>query len=236
MANRTKHQLSVIVASYNEEKNIAGTIKRIAKAVPEAEILVIDDGSKDATSKMAKGTGLKNLRVIRYTPNRGKGYATQVGIDNAKGDIMAQIDADCQFLPEELPKLVKPITEGKADIVFGSRFIKGSKIGKNSLTKIKRVANFVVSAYTSLLAGVRLTDVNAGFKAWTSKSIKDIDIKCAHFAYEPEIAIMAKKRGYKIVEMPISYVSRSKGTSKVNLLRDGIIIPFYLLKVKLSRK
>ena len=230
------YELSVIIAAYNEEKNIIGTLKRVSKAVPNAEILVVDDGSRDNTAKVAKNTRIQNLRVIRYTPNRGKGYATQVGIKNAKGKIMAQIDADCQFMPEELPMLIKPIQDGKADIVFGSRFINGSKIGKNSLTRLKRVANFVVSLYTSILAGRRLTDVNAGFKAWTAKAIRDIDIRCTHFAYEPEIAIMAKKKGYKIVEFPLTYKLRKGGASKVNLMREGIIIPWYLLKVKLFRR
>ena len=230
------HKLSVIVACYNEEKNITKTIKRIHKTVPDAEILVVDDGSLDKTAEVARKTRIKNLRVIKYTPNRGKGRATRVGIDNAKGDIMAQVDADSQFPPEELPNLIKPIIEGKADIVFASRFIKGATVQKGSLTRIRKIANFVVSAFTSILAERRLTDVNAGFKAWTTKAIKDIDIRCDHFAYEPEIAIMAKKRGYKIVEVPVNYRTRQEGDTTVSLIREGIIIPLYLLKVKLFRR
>lgn len=228
--------ISIIIACYNEEKNIRNTIERVHKTLPKAEIIVVDDGSKDKTTDIAKSTGIKGLKVISYTPNRGKGYAIKRGINAGSCPFQAQIDADSQFLPEELPFLLKPIFEGKADITFASRFIKGSTIQKGSLTKMRRLANFVVSGFTSILAGKRYTDVNAGFKAWKSKTIKDIDIRCEHFAYEPEIAIMAKKRGYKIVEIPINYKGRQVGITNVKLLRDGIIMPLYLLKIKFFRE
>jgi glycosyltransferase involved in cell wall biosynthesis len=228
-------ELSVIVACYNEEKNIADTVKRIHKTVPDAEIIVVDDGSKDRTAEAAKSTKISNLNVIKYTPNKGKGYAIKVGIDKAKGKIMAQVDADSQFPPEEIPRLIKPIKDGKADIVFASRFIKGSTIQKGSLTRMRRLANYVISGFTSILCGKRLTDVNAGFKAWKSDVIKDINILCKDFAYEPEIAIMAKKKGYKIVEVPVNYKGRQAGISNVKLIRDGIIMPPQLIKVKLFR-
>jgi glycosyltransferase involved in cell wall biosynthesis len=231
-----KVKLSVIVACYNEEKNIVETIRRIHNTVPDAEIIVVDDGSKDKTAEVAMNAKIKNVKVVRYTPNQGKGRAIRVGIDNSTGDIMAQVDADSQFPPEEIPELIEPIIQDKADIVFSSRFVNGSTVQKGSLTRIRRVANHVVSGITSILAGKKLTDVNAGFKAWTAKSIRDIDIRCNHFAYEPEIAIMAKKRKYRILEVPVNYKARDKGATSVKLIRDGIIIPLYLLKVKFFRR
>ncbi|MBS3101216.1 glycosyltransferase family 2 protein [Candidatus Woesearchaeota archaeon] len=229
-----RHSLSVIVACYNEEKNIAGTLKRISKAVPYAEIIAVDDGSADNTSEAAKKTGIKNLRVIRYRQNMGKGYAIRKGVDAAKGAVQAQVDADSQFPPEELPRLIKPILDNNADVVFASRFVKGSTIQKGSLTKMRRLANFVVSGFTSILAGKRFTDVNAGFKAWKTDAIRDIDFRCRHFAYEPEIAIKGIDKGYRFVEVPVNYKGRQKGISNVKLLRDGVIIPLYLLRLKLS--
>ncbi len=237
---RKRPLLSVIIACYNEEKNIAETIARVYKTVPYAEILVVDDGSKDKTSEVAKETGkrlkIKNLRVIRYTPNKGKGNAIKVGIDNAQGKIQAQVDADSQFPPEELPELIQPILDGKADLTFCSRFIKGSTVQKGSLTRMRRLANYVVSGFTSILSGTRLTDVNAGFKAWKSDVIRDLEIECKHFGYEPEIAILAAQKGYKIIEVPVNYKGRQTGVSNVKLLRDGIIIPVFLLKVKFGKK
>ena len=228
------NNLSVIIAAYNEENNIPDTIKRIQKTVPKAEILVVDDGSKDNTVNTARSLKSKNLKVISYKPNKGKGYAIRVGTNNAIKNIQAQIDADSQFPPEEIPRLVKPILDKKADVVFASRFIGGSTIQRGSLTRMRRLANFVVSGFTSVLCGKRFTDVNAGFKAWKSDVIKDIDFQCNHFAYEPEIAIKGIEKGYKFVEVPVNYKGRQIGITNVKLLRDGIIIPLYLLKLKLS--
>lgn len=233
-----KYNLSVIISAYNEEKNIAETIRRVHKTVPDAEILVIDAGSKDNTSKVVESMKIPNLKVIRYTPSivSGKGRAIRLGIENAKGDIQVQVDADSQFPPEEIPGLIQPILDGKADITFCSRFMEGATVQKGSLTGIRRFANWVVSTYTSILSGFKLTDVNAGFKAWTTKAMRDIELHCDHFGYEPEIAVMAGKRGYKIVEVPVNYKIRKAGNTGVFLLRDGIIIPWFLIKTKLFRK
>ncbi len=232
----TGEDTSIIVAAYNEERNIGDTVKRIRNTLPDAEIVVVDDGSKDSTAQVVKSLNMKNVRVIRYTPNKGKGNAIRVGINAGKGKIQAQVDADSQFPPEELPGLIRPIINGEADIVFCSRFCKGATVEKGSLTRTRKLANFVVSGFTSILSGMRLTDVNAGFKAWKKKALQDIDIECAHFGYEPEIAVMAGKKHYKIMEVPVNYKGRKEGTTSVKLIRDGIIIPSYLIKIRLFRK
>lgn len=233
-------KLSVLIAAYNEEKNIEETLRRVNNTVPNAEILVIDDGSKDKTTevsrRVAKKLNIKDFRAIRYEQNQGKGNAIRVGIDNAKGDVQVQVDADSQFPPEEIPLLLKPIEEGKSKIVFGSRYCKGASYERGSVTDFAKFATWVDSNYVWLLTGYRLTDVNAGFKAWTTKAIRELDIRCKHFGYEPEIVIMASKRKYKIVEVPINYKSRKKGRSKVSLFKDGMKIILYLLKVKLFRR
>ena len=227
--------LSVIIAAYNEEKNILETVRRVRKAVPKAEIIVVDDGSTDKTADVAKSDKKLKVKVVSYKKNRGKGHAIQVGIKSATMPIQVQIDADSQFLAEEIPIIVQPILDKKADIVFCSRFTKGSVIEKGSLTKSRWLANQVVSRLTSILSGTRLTDVNAGFKAWTTKAGRDIGIRCDHFGYEPEIAILAGKKGYKIVEVPVTYAARNKGSTSVNLMRDGVRIPLFLLKTKFFR-
>ncbi len=227
--------VSVIVAAYNEHGHIEDTVNRIHKTYPKAEIIVVDDGSKDDTANIVKNLKVPGLRLVTYSQNRGKGYAIRMGIKYAQRPIQAQVDADSQFPPEELPNLVEPIRAGKADIVFASRFIPGATRQKGSITKIRYVANYVVSGITSILCFKRFTDVNAGFKAWTTKSIRDCDILCDHFAYEPEIAIMAGKKGYSILEVPVNYKGRAHGKTSVNLVRDGIIIPLFLLKTKFFR-
>lgn len=229
-------EISIIIASFNEEKNIRETIGRIYKTLPNCELILVEGGN-DRTIAIAEEEKKKHptMIIIHNKEDKGKGQAIRVGIAAATKPVMAQVDADSQFPPEELPQLLQPILENKADIVFASRFVEGSTIEKGSLTRMRRLANWVVSGFTSLLCGNRLTDVNAGFKAWKSDVIRDINIKCNHFGYEPEIAIMAAKKGYRIVEVPVNYKGRQRGISNVKLLRDGIIIPIFLIKTKFLR-
>lgn len=229
-------EISVIIASFNEEKNIRETIKRVYKTLPNCELILVEGGT-DKTIAIAEEEKKKHpsMIIIHNKEDKGKGQAIKIGISAATKEIMAQVDADSQFPPEELPELIKPILEKRADIVFASRFVTGSTIEDGSLTRMRRLANYVVSGFTSLLCGTKLTDVNAGFKAWKSNVIRDIDMQCNHFGYEPEIAIMAAKKGYTIIETPVNYKGRQRGISNVKLLRDGIIIPIFLLKTKFFR-
>lgn len=229
-------EISIIIASFNEEKNIRETIERIYKTLPNCELILVEGGN-DRTIAIAEEEKKKHppMIIIHNKEDKGKGQAIRVGINAATKPIMAQVDADSQFPPEELPRLIAPIFDSKADIVFASRFVEGSTIEKGSLTRMRRLANYVVSGFTSLLCRNRLTDVNAGFKAWKSDVIRDINIRCDHFGYEPEIAILAAKKGYRIMEVPVNYKGRQRGISNVKLLRDGIIIPIFLLKTKFLR-
>jgi len=232
-------KLSIIIAAYNEKDNIAECITRCHKTMPKAEIVVVDDGSKDKTTKVAKETAkklkIKDFQAIRYAKNQGKGNAIRVGIDNAKGDVQVQVDADSQFPPEQIPRLLKPIQQGKADLTFCSRYCKGASYEAGSVRPMSKLATWVDSVYTGMLSGYWLTDVNAGFKGWKTEVIRDLDIRCKHFAYEPEIAILAGKKKYRIVEVPIDYKARTAGKSSVNLAKDGLKIIFFLLKTKLFR-
>lgn len=232
--------VSVIISSFNEEHNIAETIQRIFATLPKAEIVLVEGGNDNtlgvARALQESNPAYKQMKLVKNENDQGKGHGIRVGIQHASHDIMAQVDADSQFPPEELPQLLQPIIDGKADIVFCSRFLSGATIESGAMTGMRWLANKVVSGLTSLLCGTKLTDVNAGFKAWTKKAILNIDMQCNHFGYEPEIAIMASKRGYKIVEVPVTYAARNKGTTRVNLLRDGVIIPFFLFKTKFFRR
>ncbi|OIO64444.1 hypothetical protein COY28_04120 [Candidatus Woesearchaeota archaeon CG_4_10_14_0_2_um_filter_57_5] len=230
-------KLSIIIAAYNEEKNITATIARVVKVVPKAEIIVVNDGSRDNTAAVVRQAQkkFKQVKLITDDINRGKGYAILQGVNAASRPYQAQVDADSQFQPEELPELVAPVMDGACDITFATRFRPGAKVDRGSLTGIRRLANWTVSGLTSVLCGQRLTDVNAGFKAWTTKGIQKVDFRCWHFAYEPEIAILANKRGLRIKEIPIHYTGRQGGITSVKLIRDGVIIPLFLFKTKLFR-
>ena len=219
--NQTKEKISIIIAAYNEEGNIGNTIKCVRAVLPEAEIIVVDDGSTDGTLRKARDTRDELVTVIASPANKGKGHAIRSGIDTASGTIMAQIDADLQFPAEGLPDLFSPIREGKADIVFGSRYLDSAtirNIEQGSVTFLKRLASAVVAALVSIICRQRYTDVFAGFKAWKADKIRDLDLQENGFTYEAEIAIKAHKKGFTVIEVPTRYSKRTSGDSKIKFL------------------
>ncbi|MEM2918879.1 MAG: glycosyltransferase family 2 protein [Candidatus Altiarchaeota archaeon] len=225
-------KISVIIPAYNEEESVGETIKRIQEVNSEYEIIVVDDGSRDKTIEIAKNSGAK---VFKFKKNQGKGAAFRKGIQESSGDIIVQIDADSQFLPEEIPKLIKPLIEGEADITFGSRFLPDSSVEKGSLSFRNRIANIVDSFLASFFSGIKITDVQAGFKAFTRDALDKINFQENSFAYEPEIAILAGKRKLRVKEVPVSYKVRKGGKSNIKFLRDIYLIIKTMIKTWLLR-
>lgn len=226
-------RISILIAAYNEEGNIDKAIRKLSDALPSAEIVVVNDGSNDGTFIKANALGSDSVKVISVE-HGGKGSAIRRAVQEATGDVMVQIDADLQFPAEGIPNLIKPILEKKADIVFGSRYLGLSKIEKGSVTIIKRLASLIVAKIISCICRQRYTDVFAGFKAWTAKAIRDIDIRERGFAYEAEIAIKARRLGYSVIEIPTAYRRRIVGHSNISLLRHSIEIPWRILRIILS--
>jgi glycosyltransferase involved in cell wall biosynthesis len=223
----TKKKISVIIPAYNEEKNIRETIERTRKTSEDYEIIVVDDGSKDKTTEIANETGVK---VFKFKKNKGKGAAFRKGIEESIGEIIVQVDADSQFPPENIPELIKPIEKGEADVTFGSRFLDEATIEEGALSFRNRIANKVDSFIASLFSGVKITDVQAGFKAFTREAIEKINFQENSFGYEPEIAILASKRNLRIKEVPVHYKKREAGGSNIKLLRDTYLISKTMLK------
>lgn len=225
-------RISVIIPAYNEEKNIKETIERTRKTGEDYEIIVVDDGSGDNTTKIAKENG---AITFKFEKNQGKGSAFKKGIKESTGDIIVQVDADSQFPPEDIPRLIEPILDGRCDITFGSRFLGLSIVDESSISFRNRIANKVDSWLASLFSGVKITDVQAGFKAFTKDAIEKINFQENSFAYEPEIAIIASKRKLRIVEVPVHYRARSGGKSNIKIVRDTYLITKSMLKTWLFR-
>lgn len=225
-------KISVVIPAYNEEKNIGETIERVRNTNPEYEIIVVDDGSQDKTTERARETGVK---VFKFEKNKGKGAALKKGIQEASGEIIAQVDADSQFPPEGLPGLIEPLLKGEADLTFGSRFLSDASLEKGSLSFRNKIANAVDSWLASLLAGVKITDVQAGFKAFTREALEKINFQEDSFGYEPEIAILASKRNLRIKEIPVNYKIRKGGGSNIKIIRDTYLISKTMLKTWLLR-
>jgi glycosyltransferase involved in cell wall biosynthesis len=217
--------LSIVVPAYNEELRISPTLDRLhafLSAQPlRYEIIVVDDGSKDNTCGVVEQATavIPNLRLVRQTPNRGKGAAVRMGMLAARGQIRVMCDADCSMPPEQLPRLLAPITACKAEISIGSRYAEGSKSDvKQPRYRIlwSRLANKVIQR--SLVPGVR--DTQCGFKAFTAEAARDLFRlgKIDGWAFDLEILALAKRRGYTVQEVGVEWTDDRR--SRVNPLKD----------------
>jgi len=222
--------ISIIVPVYNEESSIGTVLFRLSKVcrrLPSSEIIVVDDGSTDRTSE--KVAPFNPVRLIRHEKNRGKGAAISTGLKNSKGDIIVIQDADMEYPPEDIPRLLEPILAGRAEVVFGSRF-KGECLG---MSFSHFVGNKILSFATSLLYGVFVSDVMTGHKAFTRRAIESCKLIERGFAVETEIASKSLKNGCRFTEVPIRYSYRRRDASKICYL-DGFKALWKLVSGRLS--
>lgn len=226
--NKTKPKVSILIPALNEEKNIQKIIKECLKLKQyKLQILVAVDGkTTDNTEYLAKK---EKVDVVRIKKTGGKGTTFKYSIPHLKGDYVAQIDADCQFSPKEIPKLITPLLSG-FDLSLGTRYQKGSNVEKGSVTALKLIGSFVLSFLTSYFSRQRITDVMAGFKAVKLNVLKQLNIQTPHFGYEAELVIKAAKKNYKITNVPISYKKRIAGSSNVRIIKHGILTTLSILR------
>jgi len=230
-------KLSVIVPVYNEEQTIGAVIERI-RAVDigpiEKEIIVANDGSSDGTRRAIDEGPWRDdptVRVVHSPINLGKGAAVRLGLQHATGDVLLTQDADLELNPEEYGKLLAPIINDGATIVYGSRFLQ-----KNGAISFRtRAANRVLTMLTNVLFAGRLTDMETGYKAFRREVLDKIRLRCVGFDFEPEITAKLLLAGYKIVEVPISYSPRRTDEGKKIRPMDGLDAVYALLKCRLTR-
>lgn len=218
-------KVSIIIPCCNEEETIADTVNRV-KMINlncDREILVVDDGSKDNSVSIVEG--IKGVKLERHAKNMGKGEAIKTAVKRTTGNIMVIQDADLEYPPEEIPKLIKPIVEGKAEVVYGSRFL-GSHKGMR-LSHI--IGNKLLSLATRILYTAEVTDIMTGHKAFRKKVLKNIELNAKRFEFEPEVTAKVLKSHHNIAEVPIDYEHRKLGKAKIRW-RDGFISLWWLLK------
>jgi glycosyltransferase involved in cell wall biosynthesis len=222
-------KLSIIMPAFNEEKDILKVIKKVqnVKLPMEKEIIVVDDGSKDRTREILSAIKSKEIKVILHEKNRGKGAAIRTGLSKATGDIILIQDADDEYDPSEYPKLIEPLLNGEM-VVFGSRF-HGGHVPRY---KFYYLGNKLLTAATNLLYGSRINDMETCYKVFRREAIKGMVLRAKRFDFEPEITAKFLKRGYKIVEVPISYKSRSFQQGKKIKGSDGVKAFWYLIKYR----
>ena len=215
--------LTVIVTTLNEEAAIEHCLRRIVAVLPDgAEVLVIDGGT-DRTGEIVERLSLElpSVRYFRNVGDRGKGHAVHVGLERARGEYLLQIDADLQFLPEEMPVLLAPLQSGRADLVLGSRFLKGARRLPGSTPPLRRLGNWLVSWYATLLFGRRMTDVLAGMKAWKRDVTQQVRLTSENCSYDAELPVKAVAAGFRVVDVPITTDARHGGVSAIRVFRDG---------------
>jgi glycosyltransferase involved in cell wall biosynthesis len=224
-------KLSVIIPVFNEVKNITEIIKRVQATRLATEIIIVDDGSKDGTSEiLQKMDGKKKVRVLVQPDNQGKGAAVVTGLKAAKGEIILIQDADLEYDPRDYPALLKPIQEGVADVVYGSRFLGAA----HRVTMFwHQLANQLLTLMTNILYDSILTDMETGYKVFRRHVIEGMTIRAKRFNFEPEFTAKILKRKYRIYEVPITFNPRDYADGKKIKLQDAFEAVWALLKYRI---
>ncbi len=233
--------LSVIMPVFNEQNFIEHAINAVLGIDLrcyniKTEIVVVDDCSTDGTyAKLEELERLHRIKIQRHSRNRGKGAAIRTGVENSTGDIVIIQDADLEYNPEEYPKLLKPIYEGKADVVFGSRFLTGEP--KRVLFFWHSIGNRILTLVSNMLTNINITDMETGYKVFSSSILKQLTIEEDRFGFEPEITAkvskLAKRGLCRIYEVGISYNGRTYAEGKKIGWADGISALRCILKYNL---
>jgi glycosyltransferase involved in cell wall biosynthesis len=226
--------LSVVIPAYNEASTIEQLVARV-RAVPlEKEIIVVDDCSTDGTGdKLEEITPRYALRVLSHEKNQGKGAALRTGFAHARGEIVIIQDADLEYDPNEYGKLIQPILDGKADVVYGSRFAGGES--HRVLYYWHSVGNTVLTQLSNMMTNLNLTDMETCYKAFRREVIEQLVIEESRFGFEPEITAKVSKLGCRIYEVGISYSGRTYGEGKKISWKDGISAIRCIVKYNLLR-
>lgn len=223
-------KLSVIVPVFNESHTIEELIKSVQKVGLADEIILVDDSSTDGTSeKLARLAKQKGIKLLSHEKNQGKGAAIRTGLQAAKGDLILIQDADLEYDPRDYPELLRPILEGRADVVYGSRFLGAAR---RPTLFWHMVANRILTLITNVLYNNILTDMETGYKLFKREIIMSIPFHSNRFNFEPEITAKLLKRKVRIFEVPITFNPRDYSEGKKIGLADAFQALWALLKYR----
>jgi len=224
--------VSVIIPCFNEKSTIEEIIYKVQKInFPLKEIIIIDDCSTDGTREILKKINNPIIKIFFHTKNKGKGAALRTGFSKITGDICIIQDADLEYDPSEYPKLIKPILENKADVVFGSRFQGG--LPHRVVYFWHRVGNGFLTLLSNIFTDLNLSDMETCYKVFTKDVIKSLKINENRFGFEPEITAKIAKEKVRVYEVGISYYGRTYAEGKKITWKDGIRAIYCILKYNL---
>lgn len=223
--------LSVIIPVFNERETVEEIIRRV-QAVQvglDKEIIIVDDASQDGTRQILENLEAPNLKILYHSKNKGKGAALRTGFSHTKGDIILIQDADLEYNPQDYPKLLEPILDGRADVVYGSRFL-GSP--HRVLLFWHYVGNKILTTLSNMISNLNLNDMETCYKVFKREVLERIKLKSNRFGFEPEFTIKVAKLKYRIYEVPISYSGRDYSEGKKIGWKDGIAAIFHIIRYK----
>ena len=225
-------KLSIVIPIYNERETLETLIAKVNSVDYDKEILLIDDFSSDGTREVLKRYENKeNFQVLYHDHNQGKGAALRTGFSNVNGDIIIIQDADLEYNPADYGTLIEPILDGRADVVYGSRFLGGPH---RVLFFWHSIGNMVLTTFSNMLTNINLTDMETGYKVFTKRVNDTLTFKCDRFGFEPEFTAKVAKNNFRIYEVPISYNGRDYSEGKKITWKDGVAAIWYIIKFKLK--
>lgn len=225
--------LSVVIPVYNEIATLEQVVERVLQVPLRKEVILVDDGSTDGSRDLldrlaAAHPGL--VRAFKHEVNRGKGAALKTGFQQAKGDVILIQDADLEYDPGDYPKLLRPIREAGADVVYGSRFLVGDYARVHLFWHY--MGNRFLTFLSNVFSGLNLTDMETCYKVFRREVVEKIDIKSRRFTVEPELTAKIARLRVRIFEVPISYAGRNYGEGKKITWRDGFAALWAIIKYR----
>jgi glycosyltransferase involved in cell wall biosynthesis len=228
-------EISLVIPAFNEAQTIEALLTRVAELRLDSEMIVVDDGSTDDTGAILEGLDgqMPGLRVIRLPRNLGKGAAVREGIAASTGDIVLIQDADLEYDPADIPRLIGPLQDGRADVVYGTRLRGGSQPQRAHMFW-HYAGNRMLSLLTNVLFNTTISDMEVGYKAFRGDLVRSIRLVSNDFAFEPEITAKVLRRGVRLYEVPIAYYGRTYEEGKKITWRDGFVALWVLLKYRFT--